>query len=217
MKKLLFKELRLSVATISYCFVAFALLVFLPGYPILLGAFFTALGIFYSFQAMRENQDISYSLLLPVSKADIVKSKFAFSVFLEGCSFLIMAIVTVIRMTALKDSAVYRANALMGANLVFLGYALLVFGLFNYLFIRGFFKTGYYIGKPFVLFCVVAMVVVGIAETLHHVPGLGALNAFGSDHLGVQCAALCLGICLFALLTGAALKQSVRSFERIDL
>ncbi len=217
MKKLLFKELRLSVATISYCFVAFALLVFLPGYPILLGAFFTALGIFYSFQAMRENQDISYSLLLPVTKADIVKSKFAVSVFLEGCSFLIMAIVTVIRMTALKDSAVYRANALMGANLVFLGYALLVFGLFNFLFIRGFFKTGYYIGKPFVLFCVVAMVVVGIAETLHHVPGLGALNAFGSDHLGVQCVALCIGICLFALLTGAALKQSVRSFERIDL
>ena len=217
MKKLLFKELRLSVATISYCFVAFALLVFLPGYPILLGAFFTALGIFYSFQAMRENQDISYSLLLPVSKADIVKSKFAVSVFLEGCSFLIMAIVTVIRMTALKDLAVYRANALMGANLVFLGYALLVFGLFNFLFIRGFFKTGYYIGKPFVLFCVVAMVVVGIAETLHHVPGLGALNAFGSDHLGVQCAALCIGICLFALLTGAALKQSVRSFVRIDL
>ena len=217
MRKLLFKELRLSVATISYCFVAFALLAFLPGYPILLGAFFTALGIFYSFQAMRENHDISYSLLLPVSKADIVKSKFAFSVFLEGCSFLIMAIVTVIRMTALKDSAVYRANALMGANLVFLGYALLVFGLFNFLFIRGFFKTGYYIGKPFVLFCVVAMVVVGIAETLHHVPGLGALNAFGSDHLGVQCAALCIGICLFALLTGAALKQSVRSFVRIDL
>ncbi|MCR5073434.1 MAG: ABC-2 transporter permease [Clostridiales bacterium] len=217
MKKLLFKELRLSVATISYCFVAFALLVFLPGYPILLGAFFTALGIFYSFQAMRENQDISYSLLLPVTKADIVKSKFAVSVFLEGCSFLIMAIVTVIRMTALKDSAVYRANALMGANLVFLGYALLVFGLFNFLFIRGFFKTGYYIGKPFVLFCVVAMVVVGIAETLHHVPGLGALNAFGSDHLGVQCVALCIGICCFALLTGTALKQSVRSFERIDL
>lgn len=217
MRKLLFKELRLSVATISYFFVAFALLAFLPGYPILLGSFFTALGIFYSFQAMRENHDIGYSLLLPVSKADIVKSKFAFSVFLEGCSFLIMVIVTVIRMTALKDSAVYRTNALMGANLVFLGYALLVFGLFNYLFIRGFFKTGYYIGKPFIVFCVVCMLLIGLAETLHHVPGLGWLNAFGSDHMGLQCAALCVGIACFVLLTGAALKQSVRSFERIDL
>ena len=105
----------------------------------------------------------------------------------------------------------------MGANLVFLGYALLVFGLFNYLFIRGFFKTGYYIGKPFIVFSVVCMLLIGLAETLHHVPGLGSLNAFGTDHIGLQCAALCAGIACFALLTGAALKQSVRSFERIDL
>ena len=160
MKKLLNKELRLSAAKISYFFVAFALLVFVPGYPILLGTFFTAMGIFYSFQTMRENHDIGYSLLLPVSKADIVKSKFAFTVFLEGCSFLIMVIVTVIRMTALKDSAVYRANALMGANLVFLGYALLLFGLFNLIFVRGFFRTGYYYGKPFIAFCVVCMLMI---------------------------------------------------------
>ncbi|MBO7389493.1 MAG: ABC-2 transporter permease [Oscillospiraceae bacterium] len=217
MKNLLNKELHLSAARLSYFFLASSLLTFVPGYPILLGGFFTALGIFYSFQAMRENHDIDYSLLLPVSKADIVKSKFAFCVFMELCSFLLMTVVTILRMTALKDSAVYRANALMGANLVFLGYALILFGLFNFCFLRGFFKTGYYFGKPFVLFCVCAFLLIIAAEVLYHVPGLGALNSFGAENLGVQFLCLGIGIVCYVLLTLIGMKSSIRTFEKIDL
>ena len=217
MKQLFFKEVKLAATKLSFIFVAFALLAMVPGYPILLGGFFTALGIFYSFQTMRENHDIEYSLLLPVSKADIVKSKFAFTVFLEGCSFLIMVIITVIRMTVLKDAAVYRENALMGANLVFLGYALILFGLFNICFVRGFFRTGYYIGKPFVVFCVFSFLLIVIAEVMHHIPGLEALNSFGADNIGTQCVALAVGALCFAAMTAIAVNGSVKSFEKVDL
>ena len=97
MKNLLVKECRLAAATITYFFLAAGLLTLIPGYPILMGVFFTCLGIFYSFQTMRENRDIEYSMLLPVSKAEVVKGKFLFVMLLQGCSFLVMALVTVVR------------------------------------------------------------------------------------------------------------------------
>lgn len=217
MTKLIYKELKLSASPLSYVFIAAAFLTFVPGYPILLGAFFTTLGIFYSFQTMRENNDIQYSLLLPAAKADVVKSKFMFTVLIECCSFILMTAITLIRMLLLKDAAVYTSNALMCANLSFLGFALLLFGLFNAVFVGGFFKTAYYFGKPFIAYCVVSCTVIVIAETLHHLPGMDSLNSFGFDCFFPQAAVLCAGLLLFVVLTVSGLKKSVRTFERIDL
>lgn len=217
MKKLLYKERKLAASPLSYIFIAGALLTFIPGYPILLGAFFTTLGIFYSFQTMRENNDIYYSLLLPVAKADVVKAKFGFTVLIELYSFLIMAIITGIRMTLLKDSAVYTSNALMCANLTFLGFALLIFGVFNFVFVRGFFKTAYYYGKPFLAYVALCLLIILVGETLHHIPGLEGVNSFGFDNVRLQIIPFCMGLVAFAGLTALAGKDSIRRFETIDL
>lgn len=217
MKKLIAKELKLAASPLSYFFIAAAFLTFAPGYPILLGTFFTTLGIFYSFQAMRENNDIYYTILLPVAKADVVRAKFAFSILIEVCSFLLMTAVTLIRMTLLKDSAVYAANALMCANLTFLGFALTVFGLFNFIFVRGFFKTAYAFGKPFVTYIIAATLPIIIAEALHFIPGLEALNEFGFGRIGPQASVFCAGLVLFLLLTFLGIRDSVNRFEKLDL
>lgn len=216
-KRLIYKELKLCASPLSYFFTLAALLAFVPGYPILLGAFFTTLGIFYSFLAMRENNDIKYSMLLPVTKADVVKGKFLFAVFIEACSFILMSVITLIRMLFLKDFAVYTSNALMCANLSFLGFALLIFGLFNSVFIGGFFKTAFYFSKPFIAYCVISFAVIVIAETLYHIPGLELVNSFGFDHILPQGAIFCAGIFIFAALTLLGLKRSGKTFEKIDL
>ena len=217
MKNLLYKEMKLAASPLSFWFIAAAFLTFVPGYPILLGAFFTTLGIFYSFQMMGGNNDIGYSLLLPVAKADIVKGKFAFTVLIEMISFLFMLIITLIRMTALKTAEVYTANALMCANLTFLGFALAAFGLFNFIFLRGFFKTAYYFGKPFVVYCVAVLLLIALAETLHHLPGLSALNAFGFAPIAPQIICLVAGAVLFVFLTLISLRSSICRFENTDL
>ena len=167
---------------------------FLPRYPILVGVFFTCLGIFQSFQSYRESNDIAYSILLPVSKKDIVKAKFIFVCTIELLTFLLMLVITIFRMTLLKDIDTYVNNPLLTANLIFLGYVLIIFGLFNILFVRGFFKTGYYFGKPFVSFCIVGFVVIGLAETLIHIPGLEILNSFGFENIEIQLLGLFVGI-----------------------
>ena len=217
MNALLKKEMRLSASILSYLFIGFSLMTLLPGYPILCGVFFITLGIFQSFQNAREANDIVYSALLPIAKHDVVKGKFLFTVFIELSGFLVMAALTVVRMTALSDSTIYRQNALMNANPFFLGMALLIFGMFNLIFVGGFFKTAYKLGKPFVTFIIVCFLLIGIAEALHHVPGLEALNAFGFEHLVLQLSLLFGGTLAYILLTCLSYKKACAHFEKIDL
>ena len=217
MPNILIKEIKLSAHILSFIFILFGLMFFLPGYPILCGAFFTCLGIYQSFQNTRETNDIVFSALLPIAKREVVKGKYLFVCLIEMCSFLIMLIVTLIRMFILKDATFYRTNFLMNANLFALALALLIFGLFNLIFVDGFFNTVYKIGKPFIIFVIVNFVVIGIGETLHHIPGLEILNAFGLDYINIQLLLFIIGIIVYISLTYIAYNNSIKKFERIDL
>ena len=217
MNALLKKEMRLSALLLTYLFIGFAFMTMLPGYPILCGAFFINLGIFQSFQSAREANDIVFSALLPVAKRDVVKGKYQFSVMIELCGFALMAVLTLVRMTALSDAAVYRQNALMNANPFYLGCALVIFGVFNLIFLGGFFRTAYSLGKPLITYIIVNFLLIGIAEALHHFPGMEALNAFGFDHIGLQLLTLLAGAMLYILLTVMSYNKACENFERIDL
>lgn len=217
MRNVLRKEMRLSASVLSYLFILFGLTFFLPGYPVLIGVFFVTLGIFQSFQTAREANDVVFSVLLPIAKRDVVKGKYAFVCLIECAALLLMALAVVLRMTVFAQSAVYRANALMNANFFALGTACLIFGLFNWIFVGGFFKTAYRFARPFVTYLIVAFLVILIAEAMHHVPGLEALNAFGTDGLGLQLGLLAGGLAGFLLITVLSCKRACARFEAIDL
>ena len=217
MSNIMLKELKLSASPLAFIFIAFGLMFLLPGYPILCSAFFVTLGLFQSFQTAREANDIVFSALLPIAKKDVVKGKFIFVCFIEACAFVLMVICAIVRMTALKESPVYLQNALMNANLFALGAALVIYGLFNLIFLGGFFKTAYKLGKPFVTYIIVGFIMIGVFEALHHIPGLGQLNAFGTDSLGLQVVTLIAGALIFAVMTLISYKASCNSFEKIDL
>ena len=217
MRNILWKEMKLSASVLSYLFILFGLMFFLPGYPVLSGAFFVTLGIFQSFQNGRETNDILFSALLPIAKRDVVKGKYLFVCFIELCSLLLMGAAVLFRMTVFSEAAVYRANALMNANLFALGLAFFLFGLFNAVFVGGFFKTAYKTGRPFVCYIVLCFLTIGIGEALHHFPGLEALNAFGTEHPALQLSLLACGIVAFVLLTLMSYRRSCRSFDKIDL
>jgi hypothetical protein len=217
MLKLLKKEMKLAASSLSYIFIIFGLMAFVPGYPILVSSFFVCLGLFQSFQSAREANDITYTALLPVAKGDVVRGKYAFCVVVELGYFILTSLAVLVRMTVLSEAAVYRNNVMMNANLVYLGFALLILGLFNMIFVGGFFKTAYKFAKPFVAFIIAAFFVVGIGETLFHIPALSALNAFGFEHIGLQAGVFAAGIAVFALLTMIPMCQSLKNFEKIDL
>ena len=217
MKNLIYKELHLATPLLTYLFLGFTLMTFIPGYPILCGAFFVCFGIFQSYQTGREDRDIVYSVLLPVKKTDVVRAKFASAALLQMAAFLLCALFTGIRMAFLADAPVYTTNVLMGANPVFLAFVLLIFAAFNVVFIGGFFRTAHNFGKPFVAFIAVTFILIALAETLHHLPGLGWMNVLDFTCLGRQSCILLAAVILYAAATATACRLSQRRFERIDL
>ncbi len=217
MCNLLLKEMKLSASILSYLFILFGLMFLLPGYPILCGAFFASLGLFQSFQTAREANDILFSALLPVAKRNVVKGKYLFVCMIESCTFLLMAVAVCLRMTVFSQSVVYRVNALMNANFFALAAACVIFGLFNCVFVGGFFKTAYKFARPFVAFIIACFLIILAAETAHHVPGLEWVNAFGTEHMASQLIMLAAGILIYLLLTLLSYRKACDYFERIDL
>ena len=211
------KELTLSASILSYLFILFGFTFLLPGYPILVGTFFISQGLFQSFQSAREANDIVFSALLPIAKRDVVKGKYGFVCLIQGCSLIVMVMCTVLRMTVLADSVVYRNNALMNANFFALGMALIIFALFNWIFVRGFFKTAYKFGLPYVTFIVTAFLTIFIAEALHHFQGLGALNAFGTESFGLQMGLFGAGLLIYLATTMLSCRSACAKFEKLDL
>lgn len=217
MRRLVKKEFTLAAAPLTYVFLAFALMTMIPGYPVLMCGFFICLGILYTFQFSREYNDVLYTALLPVRKRDVVRARYFFVVCIQLAGVLFCALLTLLRMTALKEASVYRTNPLMNANPAFLGYMLVIMALFNILFLGGFYKTAYYYGKPFVLFCAAAFAVVVLGETLHHIPGMEWLNAVSGDGVLRQIMVLLGGAAVYAAGTMLSLNRSERRFEELDL
>ena len=158
-----------------------------------------------------------FSALLPIAKRVVVKGKYLFVCLIEGCAIILMAAAVVLRMTVFSQSIVYRNNALMNANPFALGMVCLIFGLFNGIFVGGFFKTAYKFGRPFVIFIIAAFLLIFAAEALHHVPGLEVLNAFGTDHIVMQLMLLTAEVILYLLITVVSCRRACMYFERIDL
>ena len=217
MKNLLNKEFRLAASPLSWFFLASAAMTLLPGSPILMGAFFTCLGLFQSFQTAREANDVLYTVLLPVRKADFVRAKYAFSCCIELISFLLMAALTAVRMTALSGGKAYVTNALMNPSPFFLAFALLIFAAFNVCFIGGFFRTGYKFGMPFLSFGIVTLLLIFIGEALHFVPGLAFFNTTTGERPGLQFTLLAAAAAVYVLGTLLSCRASMARFEKIDL
>ena len=217
MKKLLYKEFSLATPLLTVLFLGFTVMTFIPGYPILCGVFFVCFGIFQSYQTAREDNDILYTSLLPIKKSDVVCAKYVSAVILQSIAFVLFSIFTFIRMFFLSDSAVYTNNVLMGANFVFLSFVLLIFAVFNVIFIGGFFKTAYRYGKPFVLFIIANFAIIAIAETLHHLPGMNWLNNLNFDSAVCQLPLLVCAVVIYVISTVISCKKSKARFEKLDL
>lgn len=216
MKKLLKKEFGFTALPLTYCFLLFSFMTMIPGYPILVGAFFVCMGIFQTFLSAREQNDFLYTVLMPVSKADAVRARYFFVACIQMIFFAVCVILTVVRMSLFSQSQAYLSNPMMNANPMYLGCILLIFVLFNRIFVNGFWKTAYDAGRPFVLFSIAAFILIGIAETMHHFPGAEWMNTI-SQGLSFQYLFLICSAVIYLLAEYLCISKSCSSIEMIDL
>lgn len=215
MKECLKKEFALAMHPTAPMFLLLSAMLLIPNYPYYVVFFYTGLAVFFTCLNGRENHDIAYMIQLPVAKRDIVRSRFAFVLLLEGAQMVLA-----IPFTILRQSLPMPGNTVgMDANISLFAFSFVMLGLFNLTFFSIYYKNVQQVGKAFVVSSIVAFVYMGIAEACTHViPFMrDQLDTPEPLFLPQKLIALAVGFVVFALLTGLAYKKSIRSFEQMDL
>ena len=212
---LLKKEWKLVMMPVPLLFLLLSALVLIPNYPYYVTFFYTTLGIFLMMQSARENRDLYYMALLPITKREMVKARFSLVLTIEMLQVLVC-----IPFLLIRASYADLKNAVgIEANVAFLGFSFVLLGLFNRIFFPMHYKNAYDLGKPFVVSSIALALGMVILETLQH--ALPYLNDVCDSYAAAdqlrQIPVLLGGLLVFALLTRRSFTCSVRRFEKADL
>lgn len=215
MKTLLNKEIKLVLHPTSLLFLLLSAMLLIPNYPYYVTFFYTCLGIFFCSLGGRENHDIYYTLCMPVRKSDMVKARFCFIVLLETMQMLLAIPFAVLRNKIdLTDNQVGTI-----ANISFFAFSLVMLGLFNFFFLKSYFKNPDKVGSSFGKACVIiSLYVVFVEAGMHVVPLMrDRLNTRDPQDMGLKITALAIGLLLYVILTVLSYKKSVKTFSELDL
>lgn len=215
MKKLIYKEIRLVLHPTAPIFLLLSAMLLIPNYPYGVIFFYTSLAVFFTCLTGRENQDVPFTMLLPIRKQDVVKARFALVVGLELCQMAVA-----IPFAALRQHMDIPGNAVgMDANIPLFGMVFVMLGLFHLVFFGIYYRDVRKVGKAFVVSSAVMFLYMGAGEALTHIlPFLrDHMDTPDSQYLGEKLAFLLAGAALYLVMTLAAYKKAVRDFGRQDV
>lgn len=172
MKTLLYKQLRLVCQPMTLVFCLFGVMLLIPAYPYTVMWFYVMLGLFFSFLNGREQKDVYYSALLPIRKPDTVKANCLFVGLIE-----LLALVIAVPFALLRAKLGIGDNPVgLNANVTLFACGLMLFAVFNAVFLLSFYRTAYKVGVSFVKTCIVMAVAAFIMEAVVHFPALSRFN-----------------------------------------
>lgn len=215
MKSMLLKELRLSMHPTVPLFLLLSSMLLIPNYPYYVVFFYTGLAVFFTCLGGRENNDIFYTMILPVAKRDIVRARFFFVILFEAVQMAVA-----IPFAILRQKMPIPGNEVgMDANITLFGLSLIMLGIFNFIFFRAYYSDVAKVGKAFGLACVGISVYMIAVETCDHAVSFfrDRLDTKDPLFLKEKLVVLTIGLAAFAVLTFASYRKSVRSFEALDL
>jgi hypothetical protein len=217
MKDLLFKEFKLAMHPTSYLFLAVGGLLLIPAYIYYVAFIYTCLSIFFVFLIARENKDVLFTVSLPVRKRDAVKARCLMVAIIELAQTLLAVPFAMLGMRINPNPAGNVAG--IEANLAFFGLVLIMYALFNFIFLTGFYKTTIKVSGPLILSSIALAIYVTAAEVaVQMIPTLKThLDTTNPAMAQYQLPVLILGIIIFALSLGYTYRKSAANFEKVDL
>lgn len=213
MYKLLYKELRLAAHPNLFIFTALGALVIVPAYPYGMIFLFGCLGPYITFLYGRETNDIYYTALLPVKKRDTVKAKCLLLCLSQMAQLLISLPFALLRVHVLPQGN----PAGIEANVAFYGFGLMIYAVFNLIFLTQFFKTALQAGKAFLLAALPTTLAVIAMEVLVHFPAFAWLDSIAPADMRRQLPILAVGALLYAAGMCLAYRIAAKRFEQVDL
>lgn len=215
MKNLLAKEFKLALHPTAPMFVAFVLMLFIPSYPYEVVYFYGAMAVFFTCLLGRENNDVFYTVSLPVSKKAVVQARFAYAIILELAQIVLSIPVIVIKtVTNMPANA-----AALDANVALFGVMFLLFGIFNLVFFHNYYRNVNKVGKSFLIASVAMFLLVLVDEILvFAVPYVrDVIDTPDPANLAPKFVVLAIGLVAYCVMTLAAYRDSVKNFEKTDL
>ena len=145
MKNFLQKEIKLCLAPINYVYLIFSAMMIIPNYPRYVPIFFYCVSIMHLFNNALINKDIEYSMILPITKKDIVKSR-----CLLICVYELIGLILTVPFSILFNFIMPEGNAAgIEGNIAFYGLSLILLSLFNFIFFTSYYKKADKPGLPF--------------------------------------------------------------------
>jgi ABC-2 type transport system permease protein len=217
MYNLLMKELKLGVSPIFY------VLPFLTGALMLVPAwlyfvvmlYFCAITIPNIFGGYKSQNDLIFSIMMPVTKKDIVKAKVVVIIILE-LLHIVTAMIYGMISTHLYPNLIY---FFFGPSIGFWGLCFVMLAIFNIIFIPMYYKTAYKYGAPTIAAITGAMLFAGDAEWLGIKNSIvfDLFKGTGADNMAIQISILMAGIAIFAIFTIIAYTIAIKLFEKVDI
>lgn len=213
MLNLIYKELRLAAHPNLFIFTLLGALVLVPAYPYGMVFIFGCLGPYITFMYGRETNDIYYTSLMPVKKRDTVKAKCLLVILSQMTQLIISLPFAFLRLRILAEGN----PAGIEANIAYYGFGFLIYGIFNLILLTEFFKTGYKVGKAFIMAIIPASIGVLIMEVMVHFPAFKWLDSVEPALMLKQLPILVIGIIFYILSMLVAYRVASNSFQKVDL
>ena len=203
MKNLFIKELKLCMHPLVFVILLTPFITFVDVYPHMLTYLYMTIGVFMISLKARENNDIEYSLTLPITRRDVVKARMTMVNFVQ----LISVVLTV-------AVAIFKARALQT-----LGGALIFMGVWNLVYFILYYKNPQKIGVPFTVSLLPALAVMVMdAVVMKMVPFLrDNLMTPDPENILAKLIFVIIGIAIYLGGNMLAYKISCRELERQDI
>jgi len=216
MKKLILKELRLSVYPACFIFMILSAMLLIPNYPSFVGVSYFIFSVQIIFNTALANKDMEFMSMLPISRSRIVLSKHLVVVIMQLAQILFA-----IPCAIVACLVVYKEGNPIGmdANFAFFGFVFFVYGVFNITFFPRFFRTGTKAGVPLIFATGNYLLAVAIIEVVVHVCPylLVRIDSLAPEYMVTRIIVLFLGIISYLAMTFISYRMSVKKFEKVSL
>lgn len=219
MKNYLYKELKLCISPVNYLFLAITSMILIPSYPCYVPFFYICLSIFFIFNNAELNKDIAYSMILPITKKDIVKSRCIIIAVYE-----IIAVIITIPFSLIMTQ-VWKIENLAGidANIAFYGLNFITMTIFNFFMLTKYYKKAEKPGIAFLIGSIIYWIVYAILEfpiwckNILNIEYIKLMDSTAWSDQIKQLPVLAFGIVVFILGWILTYKVSAKRFEKVDL
>lgn len=225
MKNLLHKEFALAIHPMVWFFSLLGALILVPTYPNSVFVIYVMMSFIFLFQGGRENNDLFYSILLPVKKSDVVKARFASIATFELLSILIASLSGIATYFMGYGETGKRLAGGIGIppTPAFFGLVFLSFAIFNAIFLNLHYRKGFKMLVPMILASTIGFLPLLFGEvfaSLGSTPLSSLANVLSSVASNAILPSLLIlfgGIVAYLLSLFLTFRACARTFEKMDL